>query len=117
MRQYLFAHICSTVLVTVVSVLNQRIEHSVYLMCKYINHFIIALVHLLHHMLERTRVKDGIPGGIFRNTSGGCAIRLGLLIAYPDAKYGLIEDVIAIALTAYVDALVCRFVIIIVGMP
>lgn len=61
-------------------------------------------------------VKGGMTSGIYLNHLCYCAIRLGLLIADFDAKYGLIGDAIAITLLAYVDAQIYKHVIIIVGM-
>lgn len=62
-------------------------------------------------------VKGGIPGGIYPKPPGYCVIRPGLLTTYPDAKFGLIGDSTAIALSVYIDTLGCRLVIIAFGMP
>lgn len=47
-------HLVFQLLVIMVSILNQRIQHNSYLMCKHVNHFVITLIHLLPHELERT---------------------------------------------------------------
>lgn len=42
-------HLLCQLLVTMISILNQGIEHCAYLACKNVNHFVITLIHLLSY--------------------------------------------------------------------
>lgn len=62
-------------------------------------------------------VKDDITCGIYANFPCVCVIQLGLLIADPNAKYGLRGSAMVITLSTYIDAFIYRPAIIAVGIP
>lgn len=46
-------HLLCQLLITMVSVRNQRIEHCAYLLCQHVNYFVVTLVNLLYYRLKR----------------------------------------------------------------
>lgn len=61
-------------------------------------------------------VKGGIPGWVYPRPFYFCVIQPGFLITDLDSNYGLIGDVVAIMLSAYVDSLGYMLSIITIGM-
>lgn len=94
-------HLVCQLSIIMISVLNQMIKHSAYLMRKHINHFVIILFHFLPHRLERIIVKSGIHGGTYIGLLCGCSVRPMLVTAGLDGKYGLMEYTTTIASYAY----------------